>query len=323
MYPTTFMIAIREMPLVCISILIVALVISNQSVQYRIVSGQSELVDFNVAAVGDWGCNSDTKDTLNNILSKSPELVIGLGDYSYQDTADCWLDIIEPIREKMKIAIGNHEDDSSYLLNQYLNKFNLTRQYYSFNYSGVHFLVLQPKLPLEVGSQQYNFAKNDLASAASDNNLLWSVVVTHLPVYSSPAERAAETPLRENAITNLREIYHSLFEKYDVDIVLQAHLHAYERTYPLVYNDKEPLDPIVTDKQTETYQNPEGEIFITVGTGGYRPHYFTDKSPYIAAQHEGSGFLNIDMLNNGTQLSAKFYDNSGSLSDHFTLTKGL
>ena len=48
--------------------------------------------DFNFAAVGDWGCTSDTRDTVNNILDKNPELV--LGDYSYDASPDCWFDII-------------------------------------------------------------------------------------------------------------------------------------------------------------------------------------------------------------------------------------
>ena len=51
--------------------------------------------NFNFAAAGDWACTSDTTDTVNNILDKNPELVLGLGDYSYEDSVDCWLDIIQ------------------------------------------------------------------------------------------------------------------------------------------------------------------------------------------------------------------------------------
>ncbi|MDQ3903561.1 MAG: hypothetical protein M3247_07975, partial [Thermoproteota archaeon] len=55
---------------------------------------------YNVIAAGDWGCNDNTKMTVNNLINKNPELVIGLGDYSYQSTADCWLTIIDPIDQK-------------------------------------------------------------------------------------------------------------------------------------------------------------------------------------------------------------------------------
>ena len=61
-------------------------------------SSSSLLPDFNFAAAGDWGCTSHTTDTVNNILDKSPELVLALGDYSYrEDPVDCWLEIIQPI----------------------------------------------------------------------------------------------------------------------------------------------------------------------------------------------------------------------------------
>ena len=45
------------------------------------------LADFNFDAAGDWSCSSNAKNTENGIASKSPERVLGLGDYSYQPTA--------------------------------------------------------------------------------------------------------------------------------------------------------------------------------------------------------------------------------------------
>ena len=47
--------------------------------------------DFNIAAVGDWGCKSETEDTVDNIISKSPEVVLGLGDAVSGKDADCCL----------------------------------------------------------------------------------------------------------------------------------------------------------------------------------------------------------------------------------------
>ena len=34
--------------------------------------------DFNIGAAGDWGCRTATKSTINNIVSKSTEVTIGL-----------------------------------------------------------------------------------------------------------------------------------------------------------------------------------------------------------------------------------------------------
>lgn len=51
--------------------------------------------DFNFAVVGDWRCTSNTNMTVNNILDKNAELVLGLGDYPYNITSDdCWFKIV-------------------------------------------------------------------------------------------------------------------------------------------------------------------------------------------------------------------------------------
>jgi hypothetical protein len=64
---------------------------------------------FNLAAVGDWGCNVDSRNTLKNILSKKPELILALGDLSYQRTAECWLDIISPVDNITRIVRGSRQ----------------------------------------------------------------------------------------------------------------------------------------------------------------------------------------------------------------------
>ncbi len=42
--------------------------------------------DFNFAAAGDCGCNQDARDTAINMIETDPEIVVGLGDYSYEKT---------------------------------------------------------------------------------------------------------------------------------------------------------------------------------------------------------------------------------------------
>ena len=64
---------------------------------------------FNIAVAADWGCEEDTEKTAENIQSKNPEIVIAAGDLSYDESADCWFEIIKPFMSKMKIAVGDHE----------------------------------------------------------------------------------------------------------------------------------------------------------------------------------------------------------------------
>jgi hypothetical protein len=145
------------------------------------------LSDFNFATAGDWGCERSA-DTVNNIVNKNPELVIRPRDFSYKDYANCWFEIIAPLDDKMKITIGNHDDETTPLLNEYMRHFNLTKQFYSFNYQNVQFTVISTELLRNdsEGIEQYEFVNADLASAASDPNIDWIVVYYHEEVYTSP-----------------------------------------------------------------------------------------------------------------------------------------
>jgi predicted phosphodiesterase len=285
---------------------------------------------FNFAAAGDWACNSDTINTVKNILYKNPELILGLGDYSYQNTADCWLNIVTLIDEKMKISIGNHDDEynnntSLSLLNQYMSHFGLTKQYYSFNYNNIHFVVMSTELPIEIGSKQYNFVNSDLANAVSDPNIDWIVVYYHKAAYFSPLT-FRHTAKDYQLFVTLRDTYHQLFSKYHVDIVLQGHNHNYERSYPIMYNSSgNSSNPVIIDTNKNNYNDPEGQIFVTVGTGGHNTLFnFTEKAYYIVEHYYGFGFLNLDVINGGTTFStinAKFYANDGTVKDKFTIIK--
>jgi hypothetical protein len=130
--------------------------------------------DFNFAAAGDWGCTDDTTDTVNNIVKKNPELVLGLGDYSYEDSADCWFDIIQPIdNTMMKISIGNHDTED---LQNLINHFGLAEQYYSFDYQNVHFIALGTEeeyldMSNDKAKEQLAFVKSDLEKASANPNI--------------------------------------------------------------------------------------------------------------------------------------------------------
>jgi Calcineurin-like phosphoesterase len=279
------------------------------------------LPDFSFAAAGDWACNSNTINTVKTIQKINPNLVLGLGDYYYSDyhnesrSPDCWFNIIKPIEQKMKIAIGNHENDPPSLLKLFMNHFNLTKEYYSFNYRNVHFIALSTEIPLSIGSEQYNFVNSDLAKASSDPNIKWIIVYYHKKAYSSPSIVGPFAPVRDT--------YHPLFDKYHVDLVLNTDMHNYQRSYPIKYNSINPTKPIIDTKNTNTssYTNPQGRIFVIAGTAG--AHFFPlyGKAPYIITQFLAHGFLDIAITNNGKTLSGKFYDNDGSIKDQFTIEK--
>jgi hypothetical protein len=276
-------------------------------------------LNFSFAAAGDWACNSNTISTVNNIEKKNPNLVLGLGDYYYSDytnesqNPDCWFKIIKPVDQKMRIAIGNHENQPASLLKLFMNHFNLTKEYYSFSYQNVHFLVLSTEIPLSIGSEQYYFVKSDLAKAASDPNINWIIAYYHRKAYSSPSILEPFSPVRDT--------YHPLFDKYHVDLVLNTDMHNYQRSYPIKYNSINVTKPIITNTNTSNYTNPQGRIYVIAGTAG--AHFFPlyGRAPYVVTQYLAHGFVDVSVTNNGKTLSGKFYANDGSVKDQFTITK--
>jgi hypothetical protein len=64
----------------------------------------------NIIAAGDWACNAESQRTMDNVLEFNPDLIITAGDHVANATsAECWTAMSAQIRDKMKIAIGNHD----------------------------------------------------------------------------------------------------------------------------------------------------------------------------------------------------------------------
>jgi Calcineurin-like phosphoesterase len=297
---------------------------NNSSATSAAANGSTALADFNIAAVGDWGCTSNTTNTVNSIVSKDPELVLSLGDYSYKNSADCWFGIVDTIIGKMIIAIGDHEHDvpgegeNPELLDEYMDRFGLEQQYYTYRYGNAFVLVMSQEVPFDEDSEQFDFVERSLSEASSDPDVDWIIVASHTPFYNSPSVRTDRDALRNT--------YHELFEENDVDLVLSGDIHNYERSVPIVFNDDESNSPIPTSTNGSTYVDPEGQIFATVGTGGQSIHPFHGKNPYIVTQFEGYGFLDIRITTNDggeeKRLVGTFYDNDGGeIQDQFTVIK--
>ena len=281
---------------------------------------------FNFVAAGDFGCGDEPNRTIEGMTKMDPEIVIALGDLSYDKSADCWLNSMTPLDNpgRIKITIGNHDLTKKMIkYNTYLQHFNMTKPYYSFDYQNVHFLAMATAknsiFPYKYGSEQYNFVTEDLRRAHNNKNIEWIIVYSFRPFYSSISEHLAEPELTDT--------YDPLFDNYSVDVVLQAHNHNYQRTFPLVYNTSSfyPLYyPEISDNHDTKYKEPNGPIFITVGTGGSELHNFTGTVPYVIEQFASHGFLNVDIKSSkkDLRLSGTFYENMNlTKKDKFVITK--
>ena len=283
--------------------------------------GDIERKNFNFVAAGDYGCSKNTRNTINNMLDKKPELVLPLGDLSVDNTATCWLDIISPFDDKLQITFGYHDVKSGESkLNQYKKAFGLDKLYYSFDYRHVHFIVMSTLSDFAVTSDQYKFIEEDLKAASENQDIDWIVVTNYGPFYTSPSAHPAKN--------DIRNIYHPLFDRYGVDLVLQGHNHNYQRTYPVTFNPSKQSNPTVTNAFTTGYDgSSDGIVYAIVGTAGEGFHPLEGRQPYVATQFEGKfGFLDIEISNGNphTNMTGIFYDNKGDIiHDYFTINKEI
>ena len=273
-----------------------------------------EYIDINIVAVGDFYCNQETEDTIKNILAIDPELIITTGDHVKDvKTAKCWIEMSQDIKDKMKIAIGNHDRESSKIYKQITKNHNITSPYYSHDLKNIHFISLSTEHPYEEGSKQFEFIKSNLEEASNNPNIDWIIVHNHKPLYSTKHDK-------EDA-EELRKTYHPLFEKYNVDLAISSHNQYYERTYPLLYNHEDDKKPIIVDNSESNYYNTDGIMYLTVGTAGDELHEIEDKENYYVIQKDRHGFLNMKLENNGKTKVGEFYTNKGKILDSFELTK--
>ena len=158
---------------------------------------------------------------------------------------------------------------------------------------------------------------NDLAQASNNENIDWIIVFGYRPFYSSPTAHPGQQ--------NLRNTYPPLFEKYGVDLILTAHNHNYQRTYPILSNIERPGKPIIKDaNNTSDYKNPGAPIYVTAGTGGAPLQELDGQSQFVANQFSEIGFLNVNITteDTGKQLQAAFDNsNNGTIMDRFSISK--
>ena len=277
---------------------------------------ENESNNVNFIAVGDWKCNEESKKTIKRVTQLQPELILGLGDYTFENISpQCWFDISKPIDDIIKIAIGNHDLDYQSSYYQLLDHYNLYKPYYSFNFQNIHFVTISTEHPFEKGSIQYEFIQYDLERSLQDQSILWRIVFLHKPMYTA-------SDFDENASEELKKTFHELFEKNHVDLVLSGHTQYYQRSLPLSYNNDNPTYPVVMDNINYEYKDKDGIIFLTAGTAGDELHNIDYLLPYYVIQERNFGFLNFDLRNNGQTLVGTFYDTENlGIVDEFEISK--
>ena len=253
---------------------------------------------FRVAVTGDISCSSNGQNTVNQIISQNPSLVLWLGDLSYVDSdVNCFISETSQLASKDEAIVGNHddsEDGTSAARTQLINHFGIpSTGYYSktFDVSGtkrtndVLLIGMDTQSSITTSSSQYKFVEDSL----KNSNSPLKIIMLHKPFLSCTCEHSSNGQF--NA-------YHGLFKKYGVDLVLQGHNH-----------------------NIQYFNSIDNVKYIVSGAGG-KSHYSLTSTPQPTHYRDDSnyGFTLIDADFATYQVQGKFITNGGTdkTASHFT-----
>jgi len=214
-----------------------------------------------------------------------------------------------------------------------------SEKYYSFDYSNVHFVVVDSSTyvpgTLAIGPM-LAWLEADLEA----NTLPWVVALLHHPPYSKGGHDSDDPQDSNGRLIEMRQFVLPVLEAHDVDLVLCAHSHSYERSYLIHghYGDSQSFSPAAhlidggdgrIDGDGAYQAQGDGTVYATVGCSstlapgkaealgglpGVPPH----PTMYASLYTLGSAVLDVD----GNRLDFRFLDHTGAVLDRFTIFDG-
>ena len=193
---------------------------------------------FVFLAIGDTNpAVGDTDGVLASVtdgktFGQKPDFSVHLGDMQYYDSVfesyATWFPAMAPLFEAgaLEPSVGNHELERAHEFEDYYKRlfggagFDGPVEYYRFESGGVWFFSLDTELELTPSSAQGTWLEAQLADAAAKPGFRFSVVYFHKPWITLAAYPH---------FPELRKHYLPSFQKYGVRLVLQGHIHGYER----------------------------------------------------------------------------------------------
>ncbi|MDD9897597.1 MAG: metallophosphoesterase family protein [Candidatus Melainabacteria bacterium] len=272
----------------------------------------------------------------------SPNLILSLGDNAYPSASDKDLQraFFEPYQDVMTHipifpVFGNH--DSGYDKNHtsynarsypqphgvYYDAFsfpNENKAYYSFDYARVHFIVLDSydsywqdlkadrsnlnKIydgAKDSSNAMLDWLKQDLESTDAD----WTIVAYHHPAYAT----ADDDPPHGRWQDWIKKHVVPILEEHKVDLVLNGHVHNYQRSYPMKNFEAKSAEKNI-------YSKGQGTIYTILGSSGqsWNQAHTSDLHP-VAHAKEGSVLVKATPHN----LELKFISLEAKVLDKFSV----
>lgn len=226
--------------------------------------------------------------------------LVNNGDY--RDQWDAFFNAAEGVFDRRPIVpvIGNHDYDKKDAPRKYLDLFTLPQNgpeglapehAYAFNYGNALFVALDSNFSHE---EQTPWLEAQLRNSQAK----WKIVVYHHPAYSSAEHRVNDEVVG---------LWTPLFDKYDVDLALQGHDHAYLRTFPMEGGQR-----------TEAAGQGTRYVVAVAGNKYYEqvPHDYAE-----VAFADVSTYQVVEIGTNPDRLTYRAYDLDGQVRDEFVIEK--
>ena len=299
---------------------------------YRLETAGASVYDVLIYPDSQSGDYSQWEEIVKSSALRNPRtaLYISMGDlvdngeHAYQWRT--WLNSIRPLSANVPLAttLGNHE---MYTLDwkmrepyAYLNYFavpsngneTFNRRYYSYDFGDVHYVVLDTMLyesnhednhdthHPDLYDVEVQWLRQDLAA----NTKKWTVVLMHRDPFQYAFDRPDAS--RAAGFDDEGVLFMPIFDEFNVDLVLSAHLHSY-RNRGHVRNFE---------------RDASGPLYILTGIAGdaRRPNW--KKHPldvYVAPDREKNNYMTITVTPN--KLIVKAFLPDGTQLDESVIEK--
>ena len=303
-----------------------------------------------IAAAGDYGMGPSASATFNRMKKARPDLVLGLGDFSYAGPGSAGR-FCGFIRSRLgagtpfEVLAGNHEEDSgedgriadyARCLPDRLGSSGAYGKQYYFDIGRLaRVIVISPDLTIDgkhyfYGRQRSGRPSDDLRwlTRVVDNGrsqgVRWTIVAMHKNCIS----------VGQYYCDIYQDLFSTLIEK-KVDLVMSGHDHTYQRSKQVVAGRRGCRAVIVDHYNGDCivhggsdYRKGAGTAFVISGAGGRPLYKLNDRDPeagYFAATMgantpgKRNGFSLLEL--SPRRLRARFVGSTpGSFGDRFEIS---
>lgn len=277
---------------------------------YYAVSGSCDVYETVIPVLGkypmsvgltvDLGQTNVSYASMAALEALDPDVILLPGDLSYSDGYpylwDSWANLMQSLASKIPIltTTGNHEVAMGENSLSHMARYPTPHRgsgstnpcYYGKAVGVMNVIALCSYSGFTPESLQYQWFENYLNTSIDRDVTPWVVVIMHAPFYNSNNGHWMEAEL-------MRRNIEPLMYQYGVDIVLDGHIHAYERTYP-VYNNT--VDTC-------------GTTYLNIGDGGNYEGTYTDwkTAPEWSAFRESSFGVGELLIENSTHIKYSWH----------------